>query len=254
MINEQHIKQVFATYTNNYNPNDPKIALKISHTYRVAEMCREIAKSINMNEEEQQIAWAAGMLHDIGRFEQIRIYNTFIDAISVDHAEFGADLLFTGERFISSFIEDRQYDTQLEIAIREQNKFRVREGLDDKTHAFCDILRDADKIDIFRVNIETPMEEIYNTTSEAMKNAQVSEKVMEQVQAHQTVTRDVRKSAIDSLIGHMALTFELVFPLSRKLALEQGYLMKLFEFQSDNEVTKKAIIETKNEVLGFLNI
>lgn len=35
------------------------------------------------------------MLHDIGRFEQIRCFGTFNDGMSVDHAELGADILLT---------------------------------------------------------------------------------------------------------------------------------------------------------------
>ena len=30
---------------------------------------------------------------------------------------------------------------------------------------YCNILRDADKIDILRVNVETPLEDIYNVTT-----------------------------------------------------------------------------------------
>ena len=44
------------------------------------------------------------MLHDIGRFEQIRRFGTFNDVQSVDHAEFGADLLFK-EGLIRKFAE-----------------------------------------------------------------------------------------------------------------------------------------------------
>ncbi len=253
MINENHVKEVFADYTKNYNPQDPKIALKIGHTYRVAENCRDIAKSINMSEEDQQIAWLTGMLHDVGRFEQVRRYNTFNDLKSVDHAEFGADLLFKDERLIETYIEDRSLDELLEITIREHNKFKIQDDLDERTATFCHILRDADKVDIFRVNIESPMPDIYNTTMEKLKNESVSPEVMEQVRAHQTVTREARKHKIDSLIGHMALTFELIFPRSRELALEQGYLMKLFDFPTENPITASAIKETKKEVMGLFN-
>ena len=45
---------------------------------------------------------------------------------------------------------------------------------------FCNILRDADKVDIFRVNVDTPAEDIYNVTTEELKNSQVSPEVMAQ--------------------------------------------------------------------------
>ena len=94
IIDRQRVKEQFASYTRNYDPTDPKIALKIAHTYRVADHCEEIARSLGMNDEDIEIAWLLGMLHDIGRFEQVKRYGTFYDNQSVDHAEFGADLLF----------------------------------------------------------------------------------------------------------------------------------------------------------------
>ena len=60
--------------------------LKIDHTYRVAALCEQIARSIPLTEEQTDHAWLAGLLHDVGRFEQLRRYGTFEDAKSIDHA------------------------------------------------------------------------------------------------------------------------------------------------------------------------
>ena len=40
----------------------------------------------------------------------------------------------------------------VENAIRNHSAFRIDERLDEYTVMFCNILRDADKVDIFRVN------------------------------------------------------------------------------------------------------
>ena len=42
------------------------------------------------------------------------------------------------------------------------------EELDERTAMFCHILRDADKIDILKVNVEFPLEEIYNVDTEVL--------------------------------------------------------------------------------------
>ena len=91
MIRREEIRDIFDEYVSGYDATDPKIRLKIDHTYRVAGLCERIAESIGADGD---FAWLCGMLHDIGRFEQIRRYDTFVDAVSVDHAQFGADLLF----------------------------------------------------------------------------------------------------------------------------------------------------------------
>ncbi|WP_026667214.1 HD domain-containing protein [Butyrivibrio sp. AE2005] len=251
-IDRQRVKEQFASYTRNYDPEDTKIALKIAHTYRVADNCEQIARSIGLTDEEVEFAWLSGMLHDIGRFEQVKRYNTFIDSESVDHAEFGADLLFGEEGLISDYIDDRDWDAMLEIVIRQHNKYRMDETISGKTLVFCNILRDADKVDILRVNIETPMEEIYNVTEEVLLTSGVSEKVMEQVRERHAINRDIMDSPAEHLIGHIALTFELVYEKSRELAKEQGYVLKMFEFPTRNESTKRALAETRTLLEDWL--
>lgn len=51
------------------------------------------------------------------------------------------------------------------------------------------------------------------------------------------VRRDLRKTAIDFLVGHICLVFELVYPISRQIAKEQGFAEKLLSFQSENRET-----------------
>ncbi len=250
-FDRQSVKETFAAYTRGYDPEDPKIALKIAHTYRVADNCEKIARSIGLPDEDIELAWLSGMLHDVGRFEQVKRYNTFIDSESVDHAEFGADLLFGKDRLIENYISDRSWDDLIEIVIRQHNKYRMLESIEGRTLVFCNILRDADKVDILRVNVETPMEEIYNVTEEVLLTAGVAEIVMEQVREHHAVNRDVMVSPAEHLIGHMALAFELVYPKSWELAKEQGYFYRMFEFPTRNESTKRAISETKKEIEEF---
>lgn len=46
IIDRERVKNTFAEYTSGYNATDPKIKLKIDHTYRVAELCELIAKDL----------------------------------------------------------------------------------------------------------------------------------------------------------------------------------------------------------------
>ena len=250
-IDRQKVREQFSAYTRNYDPTNPKIALKIAHTYRVADNCEKIATSLNLTDDDVEFAWLSGMLHDIGRFEQVKRYNTFIDSESVDHAEFGADLLFGDERLITEYVDFRSWDSELETVIRQHNKYRIDKEISGKMLVFCNILRDADKVDILRVNVETPMEEIYNVTEDVLFSAGVSEKVLEQVREHHAVRRDIMDSPAEHLIGHIALAFELVYPKSWEIARMQGYLYKMFDFPTRNESTKKALAESKTELERF---
>lgn len=256
-INRKNVINAFAEYVRNYDPSDEKIKLKIDHTYRVAGLCQRIAESLGLSEPDVDIAWLLGMLHDIGRFEQIRRFGTFNDVQSVDHAEFGADLLFkeglirkfaegyyeecelarSGNEEAEQIIKNNEHHNKdtglLEMAIRQHNKYRVKEDLTERQRMFCDILRDADKVDIFKVNADIPMEIIYDVTTEELKNGVITKEVLESFYKKETVLKSVRRSAVDHIVGHISLLFELVYKESYRQAKEQGYVYKLLDFKSD---------------------
>ncbi|MBQ9032397.1 MAG: HD domain-containing protein [Parasporobacterium sp.] len=279
-LDRTKVTEAFREYTAAYNAQDPKIRLKILHTYRVASLCEQITRElpdgpvvweksntqitrelpekppVSDNPEKPQsgnepgapidpdLAWLSGMLHDIGRFEQVRIYHTFVDAESVDHAQFGADLLFQKDllrHFVPAYEQTMTASEReiLELAIRNHGVYRIQEGLTAREAAYCNILRDADKIDIFRVNWDTPLEEIYNTTTRALKEARVTQEVRQCFLDHTAVPRYLKKTPIDHLVGHLCLIFELVYPVSRRIAREQGYVDKLLTFQSDLPETQE---------------
>ena len=201
MIDRKQALQVFKDYTANYDENNINIALKIAHTYRVAALSERIAKHVfNNNPDSVDISWLLGLLHDIGRFEQVTKYGTFIDADSVDHAELGADILFK---------DNLEHDV------------------------YAKILRDADKIDIFRVLTEPPYEEKYS--DEKLIGLPVRDKVMKCVMEHRCVSRAEGHSDandLEKLISQCCMAFELEFAESRKIAKEQGYLEKLLNKKS----------------------
>ena len=110
---------------------------------------------------------------------------------------------------------------------------------DERTERFCHILRDADKIDILKVNVDFPPEEIYNVSSQELRNCPVSEAVMEAFYEEHAILRSLKRTAADHLVGHISLVFELQFPESRQIVKRQGYLLKLMDFESQNPVTRE---------------
>ena len=169
MLDRKVAERAFTDYTSEYDLDNTMIRLKAEHTIKVAQIAERIAVSIGMKDDEIDFAWFLGLLHDIGRFEQVRRYGTFSDAKSIDHAELGADLLFRDgllDNFIkgceaselSRWISGRWREIA-ERAIRLHNKLALPEGLDDTMRTYCELLRDADKADIFRVLSEVPYED-----------------------------------------------------------------------------------------------
>ena len=254
-IERRKVLDTFSEYTSHYNLADEKIKLKVYHTYRVAALCQRIANSLGLSAEDTDLAWLTGMLHDIGRFEQVKNYNTFSDADSIDHAHYGVQILYDDGK-IEDYLPGCQESPDYEIvrtAIWNHSAFRVEEGLDERSHMFCDILRDADKIDILKVNFDTPLEEIYNVTTKELANAPITDAVLEQFKEHHAIIRSTKRTAIDNLVGHIALVFELVYPESLRIVQEQGYLQKLLGFPSENPVTREQFSFMKKEIQEYID-
>lgn len=245
-MNRKRLTDAFESYTSNYNLDDPNIYLKYVHTGKVAENCECIAKSLGLSEEEIDLAWEIGMLHDIGRFEQLRRFDTFFDHLSIDHAQFGADLLFL-EGLMEQFDDTYENDVLIEKAVRYHSLYRLPENLTEKERLFCQIIRDADKVDIYRANYETGLDVVYHVTKEELKESLITPEVYEVFCEERAIPRDIRKTVADNLVGHVALSFELVYPKSRELAAEQGYLWKLLEteFSDPQTITVMEQIEKK---------
>lgn len=282
-INREHIKKTFQEYTDRYDSTNPKIKLKIDHTYRVANLCEQIAQSLELSAAEVDLAWLSGMLHDVGRFEQLRRYNTFSDAQSIDHARFAVELLYD-EGLIVDYVpeisttelvadartwrsmgganesptaqsEDMPLSDILQtlrIAIGEHSAYRIQKGLDERTRMFCQILRDADKIDIFRVICDTPMEEVYGFQTKDILRSAITPEVMQAFYEHHAVLRKLKKCPADYIVAHGSLTFELVYPESLRIAKEQGYLKQMMSFQSENPDTAEIFEDLRKDLNDYL--
>lgn len=237
-IDRRRAREAFAGYAARYNAADPKVKLKIDHTYRVAALCDRIAASLGLPPEERDLAWLCGLLHDVGRFEQLRRYGTFNDAESIDHAAMSARVLFEEGR-VRDYLDDPSRDELLRTAVAWHSAYRIPEGLDERTARFCNILRDADKIDILKVNVDFPLEEIYNVSTQELRSCQASPEVMDAFYEEHAVLRSLKRTAADHLIGHVSLVYELVYPVSLRIVREQGYLEKMLSFASDNPVTRE---------------
>ena len=225
-IDTSNASEAFREYTANYDKDNINILLKIVHSHRVANMTGIYAIAIHGIDFE--FFWLLGLLHDIGRFEQMKQYGTFVDVESVDHAELGADILFK-DGLIKKFVPDLYEFRQVaETAIRLHNKFKIPDNLEPQTDLYTKALRDVDKIDIFRVLTEPPFEDKY--TDEKLQGLPVREEVMQCVMEHRCVPRARKQqefNALEKLISQCCMAFELEFDLSKAIAANEGFLKKL---------------------------
>ena len=250
-INRNRALEAYQNYAASFNAQDVKIRLKIEHTYRVAALAEQIAASLSLSKDDVDPAWLLGLLHDLGRFPQIRKYGTFNDALSENHAAMSGNLLFQEGR-IRDYIDDDSEDSLIEKAVRLHSAYALPKGLSERERMFAKILRDADKVDILKVNCDFPLNEIYDVPLEQFRTAGVSEAVIQDVRQERTVDHRHCETCMDSLLAHICLVYGLVFQESIREVRKQGYLKKMLGFESDNPEAQKALAETDRCVHAYM--
>ena len=97
-------QQEFESYLNGYDRENDRIKLKIIHTYGVVKQAEELAERMHLSTEDTDLARLIALLHDIGRFEQLKRYDSF-EPGTMDHAAYGVKVLFD-EGMIRHFLPD----------------------------------------------------------------------------------------------------------------------------------------------------
>lgn len=252
MIDIEQAKNEFMKYTSNYDVHNPNIDRKIYHSLRVMEYCKRIAESLELNEEQIKLAIFIGLLHDIARFEQYKLHQTFSDYRSgFDHGDIAVEIL-EKDNFMRKFIKDDKYDEIIKKAIKNHNKFEIEDGLDDTTLMYSKIIRDADKLDIFYESTEM----FWNTKEEIeeIESGIVSEDYLNYVRKEEPILRDGKKhSKLDAVVFVITLIFNLNFKYSFKYLLENEIVDKILSrFDYKNEEGKKQIEEVKKIAINYL--
>lgn len=247
MIDVENAKKVFLEYVKKYDMNDGRIALKVGHILRVAELSKRIAKSLNLCQEDIELAELIGLLHDIGRFEQVQKYNTFVDKNSINHGEYGVKVLFE-DGLISKFNVDEKYYKIIKLAILNHNRAKIEEGLDDGELIHCKIIRDSDKLDIFHVLITDTLYNIYGC--ESMENEDFTNEIIREFKEDHYIDYKKRETFGDIWISHMAYVFDFSFKDSYKVLVENDYVNK---FHNRMDFKKKKTIEQAMEILNMAN-
>ena len=245
-IDFKHARDVFEEYLDGYDREDEKIKLKITHTYGVVESAREIGQRMHLNEEDQQLAELIALLHDIGRFEQLRLYDSF-SPDPMDHAAFGAQLLFEGENpMIRRFLENRQYDEIIRVAIARHSDFKLDGIQDEQTLFHAKMIRDADKLDNCRVKLVDSVEAMIGVPQEQAGEGRISPKVWESCQKKEAVLSQNRVTSVDYWVSYVAQYYDLNFKETWQIMKEKNYIsriIKRLDYKDEDTREKMEILD-----------
>lgn len=222
--------QKFLEYASAYDDgSDTRIKLKIIHTQRVTEVMEQLTAALPLSESDRELAYLCAVYHDIGRFEQLKRYHTFLDYKSIDHAQLGCEILRQGD------------------------------FLDEKTLLFAKLIRDADKCDIFRVFAQEDPVDTTGFSAEQVEQEAVSDVVYESILGHYCIKKQERKTGLDVWVSFLGFFFDLNFAESLRIALKQGYYKKRFldlnfEDPATEERVRRCIAETEQYAYARLRM
>ena len=254
MIDIVKAKKEFSKYVKNYDIKDGKIKMKIQHIERVSGIAKNLSTKLELNEEDIKLAELIGLLHDIGRFEQIKKFDTFNDKKSVNHGEYGVKILFNKDNgIIRQFIQDKQYDNIIKKAIlnHNKNKLDIPTDLTTRELLHTKIVRDSDKIDI--LNILTFEKKEIAWEKADLSDEIITKEIYDDFMENGKIEYKNRKTYADSLVGHFAYAFDFNFSESIKYIKKQKYFEKIYNrFKFNNEETKKQFEEIYNKVIKYM--
>ena len=234
---------------NNYDLNNDKIKHKLNHTLHVVDNTEYLCNKMNIDNENKQIALIIALLHDIGRFDQVKKLNNFReDTNNYDHATLGVKLLFE-DNLIRKFIKTNKYDDIIKIAIANHSKYIVNFEKMNKTQILhSKIIRDADKLDSFRAKYEDDIYTMANITKEEIENSLISDDIFNDFMNEKTILSKKRKTPIDMWISYITFIYGLYFKESLIYIKNANYINKLidkFDYKTKDTKQKMEQIRTK---------
>ncbi|MGO9613201.1 MAG: HD domain-containing protein [Dissulfurispiraceae bacterium] len=199
--------------------------LKERHTHRVCSNIVSIARDLQLTEGEILLAETIALYHDVGRFSQYARYKTFRDAISVNHGLLGARVL-TEAKVLSHLPPDEQ--ELIIVGVKFHNAFALPNIKDLQPFLLLKLIRDADKLDIWRVFIEH-----YDGLDEHKASAvglglpvtyEYTNDVRACIYKKQMVSLSNLKTLNDFKLLQLSWIFDLNFKTSFELLLERDYI------------------------------
>lgn len=236
-------KEAFLKYVSKFDQREKKVRIKITHSFRVLALSSLLAEELNLNKEDTEIINYIALLHDIGRFQQLEVTNSFWDKL-FDHASYGVKYLFE-EGHIKDYLEDEQNYELIKKAIFYHNKHVLEiPNFDERTNFFIKLIRDLDKIDIINTNnLEYAV---------SFKKEEVPESYFEQFFAQQSIKVKGKPNSSKSFMVTCAYIYDLNYRESIDIIKKRNYFTKYFAKANVDQESEEIFGQIKENVLKML--
>ncbi|MBM7556569.1 HD domain-containing protein [Halanaerobacter jeridensis] len=236
-----NIQEQFDNYVSQFSLSDPEeqqnIDLKYQHSYQVCNKMKKIIDDM-LEGKEAYIAQTIALLHDIGRFKQYQEYKTFADAKSEDHAQLGVSVIKDNDLLATVDPINRELILK---AIQYHNKPYLPENESEECLLYTKLIRDADKLDIWRVVLkEYTNQSDNNTVNLGLSTAEkISDAVYQQIMAEEVVKYEDLETISDFKLLQMGWVFDINFGPSFTIIKEKEYIDRLYDTLPKTPATKE---------------
>jgi len=230
--NLKNLRQWFTGYVQSFDSGDPIISqavtLKKDHSLRVCDEILTIGRRLDLSPENLRLAEVMALLHDVGRFEQVKRYRTFVDMKSENHGELGVKVLQT-EKPLASLNEATQ--ELILKAVAYHNRMTIPEDESPVCIYFTNLLRDADKLDIFNLLADyyyTPPETRNSTVELNLPDTPaISDDVLAGLRNRQMIKLQQLQSLTDFKLLQMAWIYDINFQPTFQMIHDRRYLERI---------------------------
>ncbi len=223
------------------------ILIKEKHTGYVTSNCVELAKNLNLSNHDVQLAEIIGLFHDVGRFYQYQKYKTFNDAQSEDHANLALKVIDSLDFFNELSIDDYEL---VKFAIKNHNKKVIEPCNDDRKIFFAKLIRDADKLDIYRVLEPYLAQENAHKMPNFItgRSPDISPDFVEKfARGERTDYNQIRTNG-DRKIVRLMWIYDVNFKWTMEKIVQRGYIEKIVENLPMNEKIAEGVRRLRNYV------
>ena len=207
----------------------------VVHSTRVAAEMRMLSAELGWQDSNRNAAEALGLLHDIGRFSQFDEYNTFSDTASVDHGERGWNVIRQAEWLSQTPVTERHI---LLDGVRYHNRRIIPAGLPIESLRFVQAIRDADKLDIFRVVLDAVesdgFRDLPNMLPDIALERSVSPQILNEVTRQRSGSLHSVRTLGDFLVMQLAWVYDVNYAHTWRCIEERGILPRILNQLDDS--------------------
>ncbi len=242
----------FGKYVKGYYGTDDfvnaNIKLKEIHSQRVCDEMRYLTDELNLSENQKRIADAIALFHDVGRFEQFKLYRTYSDVRSINHSALSVEIL--NKQNVLDGVDEQEKEF-IEKAIQYHGIKEIPAGVNGDLLLFSKLIRDADKIDIFRVATEYYRQYQENPKGfrlevELPDEPTCSQKIIEAILNGQKINYKDLRTWNDMKLLQLGWVYDMNFTATLKRIKQRRYLEQMASFlpqTADIEKVLKKVLE-----------